>query len=167
MFNDEEFPEIIEDVRETIEEVNTEYDKDYNVLSKIFNTSRLFWAEEIQNLSKKFRRIEEITDLQVELFSNRQIILEQRHKLLETLSKLNSKLNKSKKTKILEYHTKFEVRLKDKDRDVFIDSDLSSAIQIVLLIENHCSFLEQTIKSLDSMIYGVKYRINIAEMTNK
>ena len=38
---------------------------------------------------------------------------------------------------------------------------------MIKLIDNHVNFLEQTIKTLDNMISGIKYRVSLHEMIDR
>ena len=135
-------------------------------LNSLFLETRNFWVKKIKDHTSNFKTIEKITELQAELFYDRQIILEQKHKLYEKLIKRNNDLTRSKKNVIIDILTKTDIKFTAKDKDICIDSELSEKVEISQIIENHINYLEQTIKTIDNIIYGIKYRLNLYEITN-
>lgn len=178
IFKEEEIPnmenEVFIDETDTVldnTDNNCKDNKNFNSkflkFSEHFDNSRLFWADKISQHSENFKHIERITELQAELFSDRQIILEQKHSLYELISKMNNQINKKKKRKFIEYSTNYDLKLNGREKETFIDADLSNEIQLSDIVDNHIIFLEQTIKTIDSIIFGVKYRVSLHEITEK
>lgn len=165
--DDEEIPLIEELPKRETKIAKDEEISQSEKLATVFENSRHFWLEKISELSKDFKNINKLTDLQCDLFSNRQILLEQKHKLYDRVSKLNAALNSQKKEKHLHYTNHYEIRLSPRDKDAFIDTDLSEDIKIISLIDNHISYLDNSLKTLDNMIYGIKYRVTMYEMLQK
>lgn len=174
-FQDEEIPDLEQEKRQQTGKVssnslnssNKEHILKYEMLSNVFNESRCYWTSRIKIHSDNFKCIEKITELQAELFSDRQIILEQKHKLYERISKMNNSLHKNKKDLYLFYYSHYEIRLGSKEKEMFMDADLANKLELNELIDNHINFLDQTIKTLDNMIYGIKYRVSMYEMMQK
>ena len=58
---------------------------------KGFQIEREEWTEKIRELSIRMKNIRELADVQVDLYYNRQILLEYSAKLGQVMSKLNAK----------------------------------------------------------------------------
>jgi|GEM_PF-1717302 len=143
------------------------YQERYEQLANIFEDSRQYWTKKILEHSQNFKDIEKIIELQVELFSDRQIILEQKHKLYERVSKMNNDISRDKRSKYLEYSINYDLRLNKDEKNIFIEADLANKSDLINLIDNHINYLDQTIKTLDNIIFGIKYRISLYEMLDK
>lgn len=170
IFDDTEIPNIeaekIQNKQEDILQEDVKKNKNDNI-SEIFFKSREYWSLRMQDHSSNFKFIDKIVELQAELFSDRQILLEQKHKLYEKVSRLNSSINKQRKNKFIEYVTNYEIRLNGREKDIFVEADLSTNIEFIDLLNNQINFLEQTIKTIDNIIYGIKYRITIYDLIEK
>ena len=69
---------------------------------KKFGEERSEWTEKIRSLAIRMKNIRELAEVQVDLYSNRQILLEYIAKLGQVMTKLNAKFRKVKKNFKLE-----------------------------------------------------------------
>ena len=97
-----------------------------NTIEEKFKLQRIEYKDKIVQLSKKIRDVKELSDVQVELFSQRQIILEYTHKLIDILCKLNVKMSTNKRSKTDFYMNKSDVRYDRFDRKDIIEGELST-----------------------------------------
>jgi hypothetical protein len=139
---------------------NTEEKKDFN---KIFENERAEWKERIQVIALQMKDIKTLAKAQVDLFSQRQVLLEYSYKLASIVSKLNSKSRVEKSKKLKEYSERSDVRYGANEKTVLIDGDLTEIAEKVELVESHRKFIDQTIQTVDHMLYGVKSRIALED----
>lgn len=130
---------------------------------KLFDQERSEWKEKIQVISLSLKSIRTVAEAQVELFSNRQILLEYSYKLAQIVSKLASKERQARASKLKEYTTNSDVRYGANETKVLIESDVSDILEKIQLVEGHRKFIDQTIQTVDHMLYGIKSRIALEE----
>jgi hypothetical protein len=107
--------------------------------------------------------IRTLAKAQVDLFSQRQVLLEYSYKLASIVSKLNSKYRTEKSRKLKEYSEKSDIRYGANEKTVLIEGDISEITEKIELVEGHRKFIDQTVQTLDHMLYGIKSRISLEE----
>jgi hypothetical protein len=128
-----------------------------------FSTERSEWTERIRELSIRMRNIREIAEVQVELYSDRQKLLEYAYKLGQILTKLNAKFRSDRRTKMVYYSEEHNTRYGANEKTTLIDGDLSEIKRKIDVVDNQMSFLNETVKTVDHFLYGVKSRISLEE----
>lgn len=131
--------------------------------AKLFDGERAEWREKIQVISLGLKNIRTVAEAQIELFSTRQILLEYSYKLASIISKLGTKEKQERAKKLREYQENKDVRYGANETKTLIESDISEIIQKIELVEGHRKFLDQTIQTVDHMLYAVKSRIALEE----
>lgn len=131
--------------------------------AKLFDGERAEWKEKIQVISLGLKNIRTVAEAQIELFSTRQILLEYSYKLASIISKLGTKEKQERAKKLREYQENKDVRYGANETKTLIESDISEIIQKIELVEGHRKFLDQTIQTVDHMLYAVKSRIALEE----
>jgi hypothetical protein len=109
------------------------------------------------------KNIREIAEVQVELYSDRQKILEYSYKLGQILTKLNSNYRTEKRAKMVYYSEEHNTRYGANEKNSLIDGDLAEIKRKIDLVDNHMSFMNETTKTIDHMLYGIKSRISLEE----
>jgi hypothetical protein len=89
--------------------------------------------------------------------------LEYSYKLAQIVSKLSSKERQARSAKLREYATNSDVRYGSNETKVLIESDISEILEKIQLVEGHRKFIDQTIQTVDHMLYGIKSRIALEE----
>ena len=112
---------------------------------------------------KEMKDIKTLAKAQVDLFSQRQILLEYSYKLAAIITKLNSKLNSEKAKKLREYSERSDIRYGANEKTVLIEGDLTEITEKIDLVESHRKFIDQTIQTVDHMLYGVRQRISLED----
>lgn len=130
---------------------------------KLFDQERNEWKEKIQIISLGLKNIRTVADAQVDLFSSRQILLEYSYKLAQIVSKLASRERQARASKLREYSTNSDVRYGSNETKVLVESDISEILEKIQLVEGHRKFIDQTIQTVDHMLYGIKSRIALEE----
>lgn len=138
----------------------SEEKKDFN---KIFEDERLEWKEKIQSTSLHLKNIQTVAKAQVDLFSQRQILLEYSYKLAAIVARLNSKYSSEKSKKLKEYSEKSDIRYGSNEKMLLIEGDLTEVSEKIELVENHRKFIDQTVQTVDHMLYGIRQRIALEE----
>lgn len=128
-----------------------------------FIRERQEWTEKIKLLAVRLKNIKELADVQVDLFSYRQILLEYNSSLLQVMAKLNSKLRKDKGDRLRYYSENYQVKYGSNEKTPLIDGDLTELKERIEIVDTQIGFLNETIKTLDFMLYGVKDRIRLQE----
>jgi len=131
--------------------------------NKIFEQERNEWKERIQILSLEMKDIKTLAKAQVDLFSQRQVLLEYSYKLASIVSKLNSKYRTEKSRKLKDYSERSDVRYGANEKTVLIEGDISEITEKIELVEGHRKFIDQTVQTVDHMLYGIKSRIALEE----
>ena len=70
-------------------------------------------------------------------------------------------MDKSKKLK--DYSENNDVRYGSNEKTVLIEGDLTEITEKIELVEGHRKFIDQTIQTIDHMLYGVKSRIALED----
>ncbi len=126
---------------------------------KLFSKERDDWKEAVRILSVRMKNIRELGEVQVELYSNRQILLEYIGKLGQIMTKLNSKFRQSKTVRLKYYSEQYQYKYGTSEKNSLIEGDLSEIKERIDLMNNQISFLNETIKTVDHMLYGIRHRI--------
>lgn len=132
-------------------------------LTSRFSTEREDWREKIESYSLRFRDIYQVGDLLTDLYSSRQIVVEYLHTLMSHMTKIN-KVFREKKVERHEFYTRnYDIRL---DKDVkfeYVMNDIAIVSERRDLLQTHIDYFRETIKTIDTMCYGVKHRIALEE----
>lgn len=130
---------------------------------KLFSEERAEWKEKIQIISLNLKNIKTVAEAQVELFSNRQILLEYSFKLAHIITKLSTKERVERSKKIREYSERKDIKYGSNETKTLVEGDISEILEKIDLVENHRKFIDQTIQTVDHMLYGIRQRIALEE----
>ena len=86
-----------------------------------------------------------------------------RTKLASIISKLGTKERQERAKKLREYQESKDVRYGVNETKTMVEADLAEITQKIELVEGHRKFLDQTIQTVDHMLYGIKSRIALEE----
>lgn len=130
---------------------------------KKFGEERSEWTEKIRSLSIRMKNIRELAEVQVDLYSSRQIIVEYIAKLGQVMTKLNARYRKDKSDRLKHYSENSQVKYGANEKNPLIEGDLTDLKERIEIVETQLSFLNETMKTVDFMIYGVRSRISLEE----
>lgn len=131
--------------------------------SKIFETERREWKEKIEIISLHIKNIKTVAEAQVDLFTSRQTLLEYSFKLAEIVSKLSTKMRQTRAKKLKEYTEGKDIRYGANEKTALIEGDISELIEKIELVEGHRKFIDQTIQTVDHMLYGIRQRVALED----
>ena len=136
-----------------------------------FDERRNYWFTWIQDMNESLRKTETIVNLQATIFTKRQEALENYHSLSATLAK-RVKIYKEKSANLYK-----EIRLMKTAQGAStfmftnegaireqIDATLSDEKYLIDIMESHLSYLDNTIKTIDGIIFAISNRIKLEEI---
>lgn len=141
---------------------NQEASSEKESFSDRFETEKQEWTVRIGDIASRFKNIEGLAEVQVDLYSQRQLATEYIHQMMVKQSQL-------KKFWLVEWkkvYDKFEnsdVRYGEKERTKFADEATSKIKFKMEMIAHHIDFFRETVKTIDNMIFGVKHRVDIED----
>lgn len=138
-------------------------DRDKLEYQELFVKERGEWKEKIRLLALDLKTINTVANVQVDLFTQRQILLEYSYKLASIVTKLNTKIRKENSRLLKHYSENNDVRYQANEKKSLIEGDLSSLNEKSDLVESHRKFIDQTIQTVDHMLYGIRQRISLEE----
>ena len=130
---------------------------------KLFERERAEWKEKIQVISLHIKNIRTVAEAQVDLFSTRQTLLEYSYKLAQIISKLSTKERQMRAKKLKEYSEGKDVRYGSNEKTTLIEGDLAELIEKMQLVEGHRKYIDQTVQTVDHMLYGIRQRIALED----
>jgi len=133
------------------------------LLDDYLGTQRTEWTDKIKDLTVKLKRGIELDEVSSYTLSYRQILVEQLATMCSKIRSQKSTCQKAYKSKWIEYYN-FDYKLTDKQREKFIDADISDEKQVLDLLESQKNFIEGSIKTLDNMGFAIKNRLDIEKL---
>jgi transcriptional regulator with AAA-type ATPase domain len=117
-------------------------------------------AEVLQSIEKmsSFRNLKEV---QVSMLSLRQRLLEDSHTLLEHLSVIRKKYRTEKSSQMENISENLQHRYQYNEKTVIIEGKTAVTKEMMDLIENQISFFNESIKTVDNVLFGIKTRVEI------
>lgn len=126
-----------------------------------FAGERETWKVTVGEIAKRFRVVENLAEVQVDLYSRRQEAVEYQFKLIGIVNKL-------KKAYAVEYKTAYEraahnedMRFSEKEKTKSAESATAETKFKIDSVSSQIDYFRETVKTLDNMIFGVKHRIDI------
>ena len=132
-----------------------------------FANERKEWLVKVKDMASRMYKIELLAEVQVDLLSNRQVIIEYNHELLANMSSLNKIYKEKRKVRFIEYNEKYDIRLQKAEKDIMIDGDLSGLGEKMDLLSDQIKFYDKTMQTIDHALYAMKNRIQLEEFRRK
>jgi len=136
-----------------------------------FSQRREYWMKIIEDMTVKLKSVETVIELQSYVFVRRQEAVENYHSLAATVAKW-SKQFKEQSAKIYKDirlmrttpgSTSFMFSTEGAIREQ-IDATLSNDKYLIDIMETHLGYLDNTIKTIDGIIYSINNRIKLEEI---
>lgn len=128
-----------------------------------FEKERSDWTEKVRTIASKFRSIDNMVEVQVELYSERQVATDYIHELTVLFSKLK-KLYLSEWKKAYDALSMNEdLRYNEREKNKFADEKAAGSKLKMEILQNHIDYFRETVKTIDNMIFGVKHRLDIED----
>lgn len=132
-----------------------------NKISEKFQARRKEVSSEIYENIEKLSNLKTLKDAQVNMLSLRQRLLEDNHTLLEHITMLRRKFREEKSTEMENLSRNLQLRYQSNEKNVVIDGRTSSTKEYLEIFENQINFFNESIKTIDNIIFGIKTRLDI------
>lgn len=132
-----------------------------NKISEKFQARRKEVSNEIYESIEKLSNLKTLKDAQVNMLSLRQRLLEDNHTLLEHVTALRRKFREEKSTEMENLSKNLQLRYQSNEKNVVIDGKTSSTKEYLEIFENQINFFNDSIKTIDNIIFGIKTRLDI------
>ena len=128
-----------------------------------FESERQEWTSLIKNIASRFKIIENMAEVQVDLYSQRQLAVD----YMQQLSVLQSRLKKNYESEWKKAYDDLalnqDFRYNERERAKFATERTSTSKLKIDILQVHIEYFRETIRTLDNMIFGVKHRIEIED----
>ncbi len=149
-----------------VEEWKKEEEKKKETFKERYAKERLEWTQKIRDMSNKLKKIMEIQELLTTIYTERQQALEYHHYLLSLMARINITYRKEYAQKYEHYSFQSQKRFPNETtKNNQILSEMENIISQKEAITNHAKFMEDTTKTIDNLIFGIKYRIEIEQIS--
>jgi len=137
------------------------------LLKKSFLDEQKEFTHKVEEYSKYFRDLKKLIDLQILIFADRENILEKKSRLVISKIKIDKNIREKKKKAFIDAKTNHEILLKSyNDVNIYLEAELKDEMEKLELIEMQINFLIETVKTIDSIIFGIKNRIELERILN-
>ena len=130
-------------------------------ISTKFQARRSEVSKEIYENIEKLSNLKTLKDAQVNMLSLRQRLLEDNHTLLEHITALRKKFRDEKADTMETLSKNLQLRYQANEKNVVIEGRTSVTKEYLEIFENQISFFNESIKTIDSIIFGIKTRLDI------
>ena len=123
------------------------------------------WSNVISEMNSMMKKFTDLPDLQMTIYSKRQNALDYYFNLLYQISAMSKEYKKQYAAKYNNYKVNSQIRYNsDTAINAQIASDLADISYKLTLLENHSKYMQETIKTIDNLIYAISNRIRIEEL---
>jgi hypothetical protein len=129
-----------------------------------FRNKRMEIGVEIQSGIELMGNFKTIKESQVLMLSMRQRLLEDSHTLLEHITSIRRKLKSEKGSHMETLSTDLNHRYQYNEKNMIIDGKTAVTKEMVDIIENQLSFFNDSIRTVDNILYGIKTRVEIEKV---
>ena len=130
-------------------------------ISTKFQARRSEVSKEIYENIEKLSNLKTLKDAQVNMLSLRQRLLEDNHTLSEHITALRKKFRDEKAETMETLSKNLQLRYQANEKNVVIEGRTSVTKEYLEIFENQISFFNESIKTIDSIIFGIKTRLDI------
>jgi hypothetical protein len=108
--------------------------------------------------------IKNLKEVQVLMLSMRQRLLEDNHTLIEHASNVRKQFRSDKSAQLENISTNLQQRYQYNEKTVLIDGKTTEIKHMIDLIENQITFFNESIKTVDNVLFGIKTRVEIEKV---
>jgi hypothetical protein len=130
-------------------------------ISEKFKEKRSEVSSEILQCVEKMASFKSLKEVQVSMLSLRQRLLEDSHTLLEHLSIIRKKYRSERSAQMENISENLQHRYQYNEKNTIIDGKTAATKETLDLIENQVSFFNDSIKTVDNVLFGIKTRVEI------
>jgi hypothetical protein len=130
-------------------------------ISKKFQDRRAEVSKEIYENIEKLSNLKTLKEAQVNMLSLRQRLLEDNHTLLEHITLFRKKYRDERAVEMENVSRNLQIRYQSNEKTVVLDGRTSGTKESLEIFENQVSFFNESIKTIDNIIFGIKTRLDI------
>jgi hypothetical protein len=130
-------------------------------IQKKFETRRAEISKEIYQGIEKLSNLKTLKDSQIQMLSLRQRLLEDSHTLLEHITVLRRKHREEKTVALENISSNLQLRYQATEKSLILEGKTASTREYLDIFENQVSFFNDSIKTIDNVIFGIKTRLDI------
>jgi hypothetical protein len=130
-------------------------------ISAKFQTRRSEVSKEIYENIEKLSNLKTLKEAQVNMLSLRQRLLEDNHTLLEHITTLRKKYRDDRAVEMENVSRNLQIRYQANEKNIVIDGRTSVIKESLEIFENQIAFFNDSIKTIDNIIFGIKTRLDI------
>ena len=136
-----------------------------NNLEEFIAAKQADWAKKIKDLNDKFKSIPLLSDLTTTIYTTRQDLQEYHKSMLMKCASLNREYKKKYAELYNSYKTTSQIKYtSDQAINAQIAAQLADFNYTMELMNHHTNYIDETIKTVDNLIYGIKNRIDIEQL---
>lgn len=136
-----------------------------NSLSDKLDERKEEWNEKIKTLNSLMKNLPSIDSLLNKIYAERQDAVDYYFILLKFLGHWAVIKNKKYAESYKQYKTNSQIRYtSDAMIKQQIDADLTGLNEKITYIDNQAKYMQETIKTIDAMIFGIKSKIDIHKL---
>lgn len=129
------------------------------------------YDNEVQGMTDYMKSARELSINKNKLYKNKQKYIRRKFAIADKIVFLNKSLTALRKQKLCDYKfgnvkspTGHAIKPQnDTERKLFLEADLAAFEETKQILDNHMSYIEDTIKNVSDMIFGVPYVIQLEE----
>lgn len=134
-------------------------------LEEFIAEKQSYWSSKIKELNEKFKTIPLLSNLTTEIYTTRQDLQEYHKSMLMKCASLNREYKKKYAELYNSYKTTSQIKYtSDQAINAQIAAQLADFNYTMELMNHHSNYIEETIKTIDNLIYGIKSRIDIEQL---
>ena len=126
-----------------------------------FEKERAKVSKEVYENIGYLSKLTTLRQAQVNMLSLRQRLLEDNHTLLEHITKLRKEYRKKRANALEKLSGNQQYRFQSKEKDALVDGKISDTKQWLEMFENQVQFFNDTMRTVDNIIFGIKTRLDI------
>jgi hypothetical protein len=126
-----------------------------------FEKRRSEVSKEIYENIEKLSNLKTLKEAQVNMLSLRQRLLEDNHTILEHITTLRKKYRDERSIEMENLSRNLQIRYQANEKTVVIEGKTSMTKESLEIFENQVSFFNESIKTIDNIIFGIKTRLDI------
>ncbi len=126
-----------------------------------FEKERTKVSKEVYENIGYLTKLTTLGQAQVNMLSLRQRLLEDNHTLLEHITKLRKEYRKKRALALEQLSSNQQYRFQSKEKDALVDGKISETKQWLEMFENQVQFFNDTMRTVDNIIFGLKTRLDI------
>lgn len=134
-------------------------------LDSRFEQERESWTVKISEMTKRMKNVMELQDLMIDVYTERQRAIEYYHFLITFLINVNKNYRRKYAERFKHYTDSIQIRVNKDQINILINNDLETLSLLREKTENHAKFMNNTAGTIDNIIYGIKYRIEIEQLS--